>query len=468
LRFGGQQILIGRTPSSADVALALARLQSMAGGTQILALDDLGRRWSELAGCTAEGSGALLLPLGADGGDVILWFRPELARTVSWGGQPGAHGSVDPVSERISPRRSFAEWRETVTGRSVPWTEGDRALAGNLRAAVQAEVALRTKAALRESEARLGLLAEHSGVVVVLSDLDGTRRYISPATERVLGWPAEAMLGRNALEFIHPDDRHVLKEANEALLAGSGQSSATYRFRRPDGSWLWVDGHARLRTGGAGEAPTDYVVVLRDATERKSAELKLLFALERMEQMAATDGLTGLSNRRHLDVAAEREWQRCARDRVPLSVLLIDADHFKRYNDRYGHLAGDSCLRAVAAQVAAVGQRPGDIAARYGGEEFVLLLPSTDGDGARRVALRLCALVQGLALKHEGNPDTAVVTVSIGAALAWPAERNSGLGDPAALLAAADVALYQAKRAGRNRVVMSGDAPDPVEPIPTT
>jgi diguanylate cyclase (GGDEF)-like protein/PAS domain S-box-containing protein len=460
LRIGGHQVLVGRTPPPDAVALALARLQSVAG-TEVLALDDLGRRWRELAGCTAEGSGGLLLPLGADGDDVILWFRPELSRTVRWGGQPGSHGTVDPASARISPRRSFSVWRETVSGRSAPWTEGDRALAGKLRTAVQAEMALRTKTALRDSEARLGLLAEHSGVVVVLSDLDGTRRYVSPASERVLGWPPDAMVGRNALEFIHPDDRQVLHEANKSLLAATGQSSASYRFRRPDGSWVWVDGHARLRAGGAGEEPKDYVVVLRDATERKAAEFKLLAALDRMEQMAATDGLTGLSNRRHLDLAAEREWLRCARERLPLSVLLIDADHFKRYNDRYGHLAGDDCLRAIAAQVAAVGQRPGDVAARYGGEEFVLLLPNTDGDGARRLAQRLCALVQGLGLPHEGNAGTAVVTVSIGVASGCPGEPDSGPGDLAAVFAAADAALYQAKHAGRNRVVVSDDTSDP-------
>lgn len=464
LRIGGRQVLVGRTPPPDAVALALATLQSVAG-SEMLALDDLGRRWGELAGCTAEGSGALLLPLGADGDDVILWFRPESSRTVSWGGQPGSHGTVDTVSARISPRRSFAAWRETVSGRSATWTEGDLALARQLRAAVLAEVAQRTKAALRDSEARLGLLAEHSGVVVALSDLDGTRRYVSPAAERVLGWPPEAMVGHTAMAFIHPDDRQVLEEANRTLLAGTGQSSATYRFRRPDGSWLWVDGHARLRAGGAGEAPKDYVVVLRDATERKAAELELLSALDRMEQMAAIDGLTGLSNRRHLDLAAGREWQRCARDRLPLSAVLIDADHFKRYNDRYGHLAGDGCLRAVAAQVAAVARRPGDIAARYGGEEFLLLLPGTDGDGACRIAQRLCALVQGLGLQHDGNAGIALVTVSVGVATAWPAARDGALGNLATLLAAADAALYQAKHAGRNRVVMSADAPDQRQPV---
>jgi PAS domain S-box-containing protein len=127
-------------------------------------------------------------------------------------------------------------------------------------------VAQRTKAALLESEAGLGLLAEHSGVVVTLSNLDGIRTYVSPAAERVLGWAPKELIGRAAQEFVHPDDQPALRAATQALQGERGESSATYRFRRPDGSWLWVDGYARLRPRPDGGRPSDYVVVLRDAT----------------------------------------------------------------------------------------------------------------------------------------------------------------------------------------------------------
>jgi diguanylate cyclase (GGDEF)-like protein len=176
-----------------------------------------------------------------------------------------------------------------------------------------------------------------------------------------------------------------------------------------------------------------------------------------MERLAATDGLTGLANRRHFDGVADREWRRCRRERQPLSVLLLDADHFKHFNDRYGHLAGDGCLRAIAGQLAAAARRPGDLAARYGGEEFLLLMPQTDRDGALRMGDRVRELVLDLAIAHEGSPGPGVVTVSIGGATAWPKDSESGPTSVSALLDAADAALYQAKSGGRNQVVIAAE-----------
>jgi diguanylate cyclase (GGDEF)-like protein/PAS domain S-box-containing protein len=451
VRISGACVVLGRTPPAAAAEEALIRVSALAHG-RVLAIEDLGERMPELDRCILDGSGALLLPLAPGSDDAILWFRPEVLRTVTWGGDPGAHGSIDPVTARISPRASFAAWQETVRGRSVPWTAADCSLARELREAVQAEVAQRMKAALLESEARLGLLAEHSGVVVMLSDLDGRRTYVSPAAERVIGWRPNELLGRAAQEFVHPDDQEALHIANRMLQGERVESSATYRFRRPDGSWLWVDGHARLRPRIDGERPTDYVVVLRDATERKADEARLLEALNRMEQMAATDGLTGLANRRYLDKAIEREWRRCAREHQPLSALLLDVDHFKLFNDRYGHLAGDDCLRVLARQLTGAALRPDDVVARYGGEEFVVLLPGTGREGARQVAMALCKLVHDQGIVHAGNDGFGVATVSIGTATVWPSDPSGRLQSAEALLSAADQALYQAKNGGRNQV----------------
>lgn len=457
LRLAGANFFFGSTPPAAAAERMLSLLMASPRG-EVLAIDDVGLRFPELGACMSQGSGALLLSLVTGGDDAILWFRPELSRTVIWGGNPAAHATVDSTTARISPRASFTAWKEMVSGRSAPWTETDLALARELLHAVQADAVQRTKAALLESEARLGLLAEHSGVVVALSDLDGVRRYVSPASERVLGWSPEDMVGRSAFDFIHPDDQQAFRDANAMLLGASGQSASTYRFRRPDGSWLWVDGHARLRSPGDGKKAKDYVVVLRDATDRKAVEIKLHEALSRMEQMAATDGLTGLANRRRFDLSIEREWRHCARERLPLSVLLLDADRFKLFNDRYGHLAGDDCLRAIASQVAAVVQRPDDLAARFGGEEFVLLLPNTSADGALSLAARLCKLVQDMEMAHAGNAGLGVVTVSIGVATALPGDSRCSIDSVTALLGAADAALYRAKSGGRNQVVAVADA----------
>jgi diguanylate cyclase (GGDEF)-like protein len=195
------------------------------------------------------------------------------------------------------------------------------------------------------------------------------------------------------------------------------------------------------------------VLALRDATDRKAAEAELLAAFEQMESMAQTDGLTGLANRRRFDEMLSREYRRAMREASSLGVVLVDADRFKLFNDRYGHAAGDDCLRQVAVAVANAARRPGDLAARYGGEEFVLLLPNTDLAGATEVAERLRQDVLAAGLAHAGNPPLGLVSVSLGVASLAP-NPDSAI-DTDALLRQADTALYAAKAGGRNRVAAS-------------
>jgi diguanylate cyclase (GGDEF)-like protein/PAS domain S-box-containing protein len=310
------------------------------------------------------------------------------------------------------------------------------------------------EASLRETEAGFRLLADHSSDVICLVDPDGVRLFVSPAAERLLGWTAEQLRGTDGLDLVHPEDRSIFREAQLRVASGAPESSALFRHRRPDNSWLWVESRARRPLGAESDETERYIVVLRDATDRKHTEGLLQFALEQLEQIAITDGLTGLANRRHFDEVIEREWRRCSRQKLPLSVLMVDVDHFKLFNDRYGHLAGDECLQAIASQVAAVARRPGDLAARYGGEEFVLLMPEAAQEGALHVATRLCGLVQGLGILHAGNPIHGVVTISIG--LASCAPDNLGSCDSVrTLLSAADVSLYRAKRDGRNGVAVA-------------
>lgn len=167
----------------------------------------------------------------------------------------------------------------------------------------------------------------------------------------------------------------------------------------------------------------------------------------RLAQMAAIDGLTGIANRRRFDEALKSEWRRCRRAQAPLSLLMMDVDFFKKYNDLYGHPAGDACLQAVARAVAAGIARPGDLAARYGGEEFAALLPQTGYDGARNLAEHIRANLRDLALPHPAT-ESGHVTVSIGIATMVPTTQPD---DEAAILKAADAALYRAKRNGRDR-----------------
>lgn len=171
-------------------------------------------------------------------------------------------------------------------------------------------------------------------------------------------------------------------------------------------------------------------------------------ANQELQRLSMTDGLTGLANRRLYDETLQREWRRCMRLNRPMSVLMIDVDHFKRYNDGYGHQTGDDCLKVVAEEVAHAAPRAGDLAARYGGEEFVLVLGETDREGALAVAQRIRDNVAALKLVHEGSPH-GHVTVSCGLCSVLPDESLQ----VERLVKSADSALYTAKERGRNGVV---------------
>ncbi|MBV9419129.1 MAG: sensor domain-containing diguanylate cyclase [Alphaproteobacteria bacterium] len=170
-------------------------------------------------------------------------------------------------------------------------------------------------------------------------------------------------------------------------------------------------------------------------------------ANKRLEELASTDALTGIANRRTLDACMVRELRRAARKRSAVSLLLIDADHFKMFNDLYGHQAGDACLRMMGEVLRAALHRPGDLAARYGGEEFAVFLPDTGALGAMQVAEAIRAEIEARRIEHSGNED-GVVSVSIGVATLVP---DIG-GEPRELVQEADSALYRAKEQGRNRV----------------
>jgi diguanylate cyclase (GGDEF)-like protein len=168
----------------------------------------------------------------------------------------------------------------------------------------------------------------------------------------------------------------------------------------------------------------------------------------RLERLSSLDGLTGVANRRRFDEVLDLEWRRAARMGAPVSLVMLDLDHFKEFNDANGHLAGDERLRQVAQALAATLGRAGDLVARYGGEEFVVLLPGMAAADASALAERLRASVEALGLSHNASRVAPVATLSAGVATAFAEERTS----PAALVATADAALYRAKREGRNRV----------------
>lgn len=199
-------------------------------------------------------------------------------------------------------------------------------------------------------------------------------------------------------------------------------------------------------------------VALRDDIRAANADLELKIqqrtadlaeANRKLEALSVTDSLTQLANRRHFDQTFDQEWQRAVRQGSPLSVVMIDVDKFKAYNDHYGHLAGDECLKKVAKVMQQTLRRAGELAARYGGEEFVILLPGHDVNSALAEAQRIRSAVEALSLPHKASDTAQVVTVSLGVASRMPQRAE----DPYGLVQQADEALYLAKHQGRNRVV---------------
>lgn len=189
------------------------------------------------------------------------------------------------------------------------------------------------------------------------------------------------------------------------------------------------------------------VVARADVTTLARAQHQATKVNEQLSRQSATDGLTGITNRRRFDEILATEWLRAARNGGCLSLLMVDIDHFKRFNDHYGHVAGDECLRQVTRLLQACVRRAGEIVARYGGEEFVILLPGAEVAPAEELAQRCLADIARLALPHASSPTADHLTFSIGIAHVFPSASH----DPASLVNAADAAMYRAKTAGRAR-----------------
>ncbi len=238
--------------------------------------------------------------------------------------------------------------------------------------------------------------------------------------------------------------------------------SAVIDWKDPQGAWRLAGFADPTSSFGAAERLAVglmgfvFVVLLgswwqaRRGVADRTAQLEE--ANRQLAALSLTDGLTGLANRRHFDQLFAEEWFRARRSGLPMALLMADVDHFKNFNDRYGHQAGDECLKSVARVLQTSAQRAGDLAARYGGEEFALILPGTDAAAAQRLAESVRAAIEALAIPHESSP-AGMVTVSIG--VAAMAADTGQIGEH--LLHSADKALYQAKHDGRNRVVTSDE-----------
>lgn len=302
-----------------------------------------------------------------------------------------------------------------------------------------------------------------------LADIDGTYRtllestkaipwkinwetmefsYIGPQIEALLGWPQASWLNaQDWIDRIHQDDREKTVSFCVSQSTDGVDHEADYRALTIDGDFIWIrDVVHVIRKNGV---TTELVGFMFDISERKKMEEELLSLNRKLEAMTLQDGLTGVANRRLFDQAMNSEWFRSMRDRQPLSLIVLDIDHFKQYNDHYGHLAGDDCLTKVAQELNKIPLRSTDLFARYGGEEFVLLLPKADKDSAIEIAEKCRKVVQKLAIPHEKSGSGDTITISLGVATVIPAQGA----EPTSLFEEADRLLYRAKELGRNRVV---------------
>ncbi|MCW8194607.1 sensor domain-containing diguanylate cyclase [Proteobacteria bacterium 005FR1] len=274
--------------------------------------------------------------------------------------------------------------------------------------------------------------------------------YIGPQIEELLGWERESWVGINDwAERMHPEDRDRVVNFCVAQSKSGTDHEADYRALTKNGDYVWIrDVVHVVRDEKTGEVDS-LIGFMFDITERKRIEEKLVALQKELEELSYKDGLTGVANRRMFDSVVDVEWASARRNSQALSVALVDIDHFKEYNDHYGHVQGDDCLKQVARLLESAASRPRDFLGRYGGEEFVLVLPETGPDAALAVAERCRQIVREAAIPHAASDAASVVTVSVGVGTIVPRSND----DLTAFIESVDRQLYAAKLSGRNTTV---------------
>ena len=334
-----------------------------------------------------------------------------------------------------------------------PLLDHDGEVIGLLLAIIDVTARKQAQIAMQEKEAYLHSIMDATVEVILTMNSKGVIEMVNPAVEQMFGYRQEELLGKN-VALLMPEsigEMHQIwvdKYLNSSDKIISGRQLDT-EGKRKDGSTFPLSVSVSNKMI---EGRNIFTSIMRDITEQRNAMDTLKVKNTELEYLSSHDSLTGLHNRRTGDDFLQREWNRAVRAKTSITILMIDIDYFKKYNDQYGHQLGDACLARVSAAMKSVLNRPSDMVARYGGEEFIAILPETSLSGAALVAENIRKVIHDLEIPHEVS-DKDVVTVSIGVGTTTPVK----LMNYEKLVSCADKALYKAKEQGRNCVVMSGE-----------
>jgi diguanylate cyclase (GGDEF)-like protein/PAS domain S-box-containing protein len=336
------------------------------------------------------------------------------------------------------------------------------------------------ESALLEREKQYRTIIETVSDIIIRLDVDKKIEFVNPAI-RFLGYEPSEIVGQPIETFVEKVEGVEYHDDLTSQIAtrGVGPMATTnleVSFLIAKDSTLWEQNRSvpvLMDAFGLWDVPDEVVFksdgkknflgtlcIARNITEVKAmeqellgAQARLIGAVEELKELATKDALTGIANRRFFDEYLGKEWKRAQRDQYPFSIVMIDLDFFKAYNDTYGHQKGDSCLKEVATTIDDAMKRPADMAARYGGEEFALILPETSSEGAECLAERLRKSIFELNLEHKNSSCETRVTASLGVAT-MKVDKESNFAD---LISKADKALYAAKDSGRNRIFVFGE-----------
>lgn len=309
-------------------------------------------------------------------------------------------------------------------------------------ARVRTQLQIRSNSETQEEQAeRLRTIVNNMAEGLLIIEADGRIQFTNPACDKYLGYQENELAGRAISELLNPlvAQEYLEYFARYAASPEMAHSHGTREviIRHRNGSSVCMD----LTLTPMYLRQPLFIGLLHDITHHKQSE-------DALQRAAMVDPLTQIANRRHFDTFLEKEWQRSMRSGQPLSLVVLDVDHFKLYNDTLGHPAGDACLQRVAAAIASHALRPTDLAARYGGEEFVLLFAETGAETATMMAEAIRAHIESLRIPHPRSTTSDWLTVSIGVATIHPHQ----LDNTESLFVAADRAMYVAKEGGRNQV----------------